>query len=67
MAGEVPAWPPTRDLSGNDNYVSINPSGLLRRMDAGNRPQESALLRYIKTRSPIECWPLTDGPRTSGA
>jgi len=67
MTGEVPAWPPTRDLSGNDNYVSINPSGLLRRMDAGNRPQESALLRYIKTRSPIECWPLTDGPRTTGA
>ena len=67
MVGEVPAWPPTRDLSGNDNYVSINPSGLLRRMDAGNRPQESALLRYIKTRSPIECWPLTDGPRTTGA
>ncbi|WP_431997793.1 hypothetical protein [Streptomyces fungicidicus] len=67
MTGEVPAWPPTRDVSGNDNYVSINPSGLLRRMDAGNRPQESALLRYIKTRGPIECWPLTDGPRTTGA
>lgn len=67
MAGEVPAWPPTRDLSGNDNYVSITPSGLTRRMDAGNRPQDSALLRYIKTRGPVECWPLTDGPRTTGA
>jgi hypothetical protein len=67
MAGEVPAWPPTRDLSGNDNYVSINPSGLMRRMDAGNRPQDSALLRFIKSRGPVECWPLTDGPRTTGA
>jgi hypothetical protein len=67
MAGEVPAWPPTRDLSGNDNYVSINPSGLTRRMDAGNRPQDSALLRYIKNHNPVECWPLTDGPRTTGA
>lgn len=67
MAGEVPAWPPTRDLSGNDNYVSINPSGLMRRMDAGNKPQDSALLRYIRSRSPIECWPLTDGPATGGA
>ncbi|GGV86691.1 hypothetical protein GCM10010294_67610 [Streptomyces griseoloalbus] len=67
MAGEVPAWPPTRDLSGNDNYVSINPSGLTRRMDAGNRPQDSALLRYIKAEGPIECWPLTDGPRTTAA
>lgn len=65
MAGEVPAWPPTRDLSGNDNYVSINPSGLLRRMDAGNRPNDSTLLRFIKAHSPIECWPLTDGQRAT--
>lgn len=61
MAGEIPAWPPARDLSGNDNVVSIAPTGLTRRMDAGNKPQESALLRYIRTRGPIECWPLTDG------
>lgn len=66
MAGEVPAWPPTRDLSGNDNYVSINPSGVTRRMDAGRKPQDSALLRYLKAQGPIECWPLTDGAETSG-
>ncbi len=65
MAGEVPAWPPTRDLSGNDNYVSITPAGLLRRMDAGNRPQDSTLLRFIKAHQPIECWPLTDGPQST--
>ncbi|MGW1796955.1 hypothetical protein ACWCQN_13310 [Streptomyces sp. NPDC001984] len=67
MAGEVPAWPPTRDLSLKDNYVSINPSGVMRRMDAGNKPQDSALLRFIKFRSPVECWPLTDGPASVGA
>lgn len=67
MAGEVPAWPPTRDLSGNDNYVSITPAGVTRRMDAGNKPTDSALLRYIKVNNPVECWPLTDGPRTAGA
>ncbi|MGI5443830.1 hypothetical protein ACQEV4_42760 [Streptomyces shenzhenensis] len=67
MTGEVPAWPPTRDLSGNDNYVSINPTGLMRRMDAGTKPQDSALLRFIKTRGPVECWPLTDGPASTGA
>ncbi|MFI2437398.1 hypothetical protein [Streptomyces sp. NPDC018693] len=61
MAGEVPAWPPTRDLSGNDNYVSINPTGITRRMDAGNKPQDSALLRYIKANGALESWPLTDG------
>ncbi|MEV8552556.1 hypothetical protein AB0L04_22405 [Streptomyces glaucescens] len=67
MAGEVPAWPPTRDLSGNDTHVQITPTGLLRRIDAGNRPQESTLLRYIKAHNPIECWPLTDGPRSTYA
>lgn len=67
MSGEVPAWPPTRDLSGNDNYVEINPTGITRRMDAGNKPQDSALLRYIKANNPIECWPLVDGQQaTSG-
>ena len=61
MAGEIPAWPPTRDLSGNDNYVSINPSGVTRRMGAGNKPQDSSLRRFIRASGPIECWPLTDG------
>lgn len=67
MSGEVPAWPPTRDLSQKDNYVSVNPTGVTRRMDAGTKPQDSALLRYIKHNDPVECWPLTDGPRTTGA
>lgn len=67
MAGEVPSWPPTRDLSGNATHVSINPTGVTRRMDAGNKPQDSALLRFIRANSPIECWPLADGEQaTSG-
>ncbi|MET9965644.1 hypothetical protein ABZZ80_06885 [Streptomyces sp. NPDC006356] len=67
MSGEVPAWPPTRDLSLKDNYVSINPSGVTRRMDAGNKPTDSALLRFIQANNPIECWPLTDGIDADGA
>ncbi|MFE2353055.1 hypothetical protein [Streptomyces parvulus] len=67
MSGEVPAWPPTRDLSGQDNYVSIAPSGILRRMGAGTKPQDSALRRFIKTLAPLECWPLTDGPDSKAA
>ncbi|MGC9538496.1 hypothetical protein [Streptomyces sp. UG1] len=66
MSGEVPAWPPTRDISLKDNYVSINPSGVTRRMDAGNKPVDSALLRFIRANSPIECWPLTDGIEATG-
>ncbi|WP_411132736.1 hypothetical protein, partial [Streptomyces sp. 030-HV] len=67
MAGEVPAWPPTRDLSGQDNYVSINPAGITRRMDAGNKPQDSAIRRYIKAEGALECWPLTDGVNSTTA
>lgn len=67
MAGEIPAWPPNRDLSGNDTTTDIAPTGVTRRMDAGNKPQDSALLRYIRAQGPIECWPLTDGVQaTSG-
>ncbi|MFD4527861.1 hypothetical protein ACFWP7_28805 [Streptomyces sp. NPDC058470] len=68
LVGEVPAWPPTRHLSGNDTYVSLEPSGVTRRMDAGNKPVDSALLRYLKTQAPVECWPLTDAGQsgTSG-
>ncbi|EPD56350.1 hypothetical protein [Streptomyces sp. HGB0020] len=63
--GEVTAWPPTRDLSMNDNYVSVTAAGVMRRMDAGNKPTDSALLRFIKAHAPIECWPLTDGKQTT--
>ncbi|MGW0942897.1 hypothetical protein ACWD4O_10145 [Streptomyces sp. NPDC002623] len=65
MVGEVPAWPPSRDLSGNDAYVSITPTGVTRRMDAGNKPVDSALLRFIKANNPVECWPLTDGEQST--
>lgn len=67
LSGEVPAWPPTRDLSGNDNYVSIAPAGITRRMGAGNKPQDSALRRFIKAQGPVECWPLTDGVDSKAA
>lgn len=66
ISGEVPSWPPGRDLSGNDRYSEIEPTGVMRRLDAGNKPLESALLRYLRTLSPIECWPLIDGVQSQG-
>ncbi|QYW07571.1 minor tail protein [Streptomyces phage Lizz] len=59
--GEVPSWPPTRDLTGNAVYTSIAPTGITRRMDAGNKPIDSALLRWLTQQQPTECWPMTDG------
>lgn len=67
MAGEVPAWPPSRDLSGNDTVVALRPVGVMRRLDAGNKPLESALMRYLKSQEPLECWPMTDGELSTGA
>jgi hypothetical protein len=68
LAGEVPAWPPERNLSGADRTVSIEPSGITRRLGIGNKPLDSALRRYIAGSSAVECWPLTDGTEaTQGA
>lgn len=64
LEGEVPAWPPERDLSGNDRFTSINPTGIMRRLDAGVKPIDSTILRFIKSRNPEECWPMTDGAQS---
>ncbi|WP_157877389.1 hypothetical protein [Streptomyces odonnellii] len=69
MVGEVPAWPPSRDLSGADVTTAIAPAGIMRRLGSGNKPLDSALRRFIQ-RAPglLECWPLTDGAQaTQGA
>ena len=63
--GEVPSWPPTRDLTGNAVYTSIAPTGVTRRMDAGNKPVESSLMRFIKASNPDEFWPMTEQTGTS--
>ncbi|WP_326659636.1 hypothetical protein [Streptomyces sp. NBC_00385] len=67
MEGEVPAWPPSRDLSGADRTVQIAPAGIMRRLGSGNRPLDSALRRYIIGNVPAECWPLTDGEQATQA
>lgn len=68
IVGEVPSWPPNRDLSGNNKDVAIEPTGITRRLDSGNKPLESSLLRYLRAREeqPVECWPLTDGVQANG-
>ncbi|WP_329615006.1 hypothetical protein OG244_19395 [Streptomyces brevispora] len=68
MEGEIPAWPPSRDLSGADRTVRIAPAGIMRRLGSGTRPLDSALRRFIIANRPVECWPLTDGEQaTQGA
>ncbi|MEV7282880.1 hypothetical protein [Streptomyces sp. NPDC093111] len=61
LAAEVPAWPPQQDLTGADQTVPITPAGITRRLDAGNKPLDSAIRRYLQASGAVECWPLTDG------
>lgn len=61
----MPAWPPSRDLSGADRTVQIAPAGIMRRLGSGNRPLDSALRRFIISAGPVECWPLTDGEQAT--
>src|SRR5690348_1870414 len=64
--GEIPSWPPTRDLTGNAVFTSIAPTGITRRMDAGNKPIESSLMRLIKASQPDEFWPMTENVPDKG-
>lgn len=61
--GEVPDWPPLRDLKGRDEYVQITASGPLRRVATGGG-EGSALQRYYQTLtaqfSPVAYWPCEE-------
>lgn len=65
LHGEVPAWPQRWDETGNDVYVPIEASGLLRRLTQGTPPQYSAMLRGYNTLTgaavPVGYWPCEDG------
>jgi hypothetical protein len=66
--GEVPDWPPLRDVSGKDIYVDVTANGPLRRIRAGGG-QGSALTRYYNQLTglftPIAYWPCEEDPDTS--
>lgn len=67
FVGEVAAWPPRWDLSGNDVYVPVEAAGILRRLGASVAPLQSALRRFIEASGPSAYWPLTDGENTDNA
>lgn len=71
--GEVPAWPTTSDISGEDVTVGITASGMLRRLRQGNQPLRSAMTRIFTINwttaeyvtgsvlTPAAYWPCEDG------
>ncbi|MEW2635269.1 hypothetical protein AB0903_27395 [Streptomyces sp. NPDC048389] len=64
MTGEIPAWPPRRDLSGRNVRTNISPAGILRRLGQGNTPLQSVLRREMTApgrTAAIAYWPCEDG------
>jgi hypothetical protein len=64
--GEVTAWPPRWDKTGNDVYAPIQAAGLLRRLGAPgakalNSPLYRAYVRATGTSVPLAYWPCEDG------
>lgn len=65
MHGEVSQWKPDRDLAGVDKTVSVEVSGLSRRLSTFKKPLRSSLYRYATTTSdltPAEYWPMDERP-----
>lgn len=65
--GEVPAWPPSWDVTGNDVWVDIEASGIIRRLNRSGS-LGSTLYRFytvLKSTSdpttPVAYWPCNEG------
>ncbi|WHX19835.1 hypothetical protein QFW82_23690 [Streptomyces malaysiensis subsp. malaysiensis] len=59
--GEVSAWPARWDLSGNDVWVPIQASGILRRLGQGAKALDSTLRRRIPTEPALlGYWPMEE-------
>lgn len=60
--GFVNEWPTTwADESGSDAFVTIQCSGVLRRLAQRTKPLTSTLRRTVMTYSPAAYWPMDDG------
>lgn len=62
--GEVAAWPPSRDISGLDASVTVQASGISRRLNQGEATINSPMCREFSNpaRANIKAyWPMEDG------
>lgn len=61
FVGEISAWPSRWDVSGNDVWVPIEASGILRRMGQGKKALDSTLRRRIPSGAGmLAYWPMED-------
>lgn len=59
--GEVSAWPQSWDVSGNDVWVPVEASGVLRRLGQGATALKGPIYRAVQAEaSVVAYWPLED-------
>lgn len=61
MRGEIPAWPPARNLTSSNITAPVKPAGLLRRLGQGEKPLKSFMSRYLPAYFPPAYWPMEEG------
>ncbi|MEU5769793.1 hypothetical protein ABZ782_28150 [Streptomyces asoensis] len=67
FVGEISAWPPKWDVSGNDRWMPVEAAGVLRRYGQGAAALQSPLRRRIPSYSPLAYWPLEEGAQATRA
>ncbi|MFC8267821.1 hypothetical protein ACFUIZ_19120 [Streptomyces cinereoruber] len=60
FVGEVSSWPTRWAPSGQDVWVPIEGSGVLRRLGQGKKALESTLRRRLPSQSPLAYWPCEE-------
>ena len=60
--GEIPEWPVRWNTRGTNVYTTVQASGILRRLNQGNRNPRSPLSRRCLQLYTLAYWALTDGP-----
>jgi hypothetical protein len=61
FTGSGASWPTKWDLSGNDIWVTVEASGMLRILAGSKAPERSALRRFIEFLGPVAYWAMDDG------
>ncbi len=63
--GEVSSWPQRWDSTGSDVYVTVEASGILRRLGQGATPLQSTMYQGLTSitgsNDPVAYWPCEDG------
>ncbi|MFE4574088.1 hypothetical protein, partial [Paenibacillus chitinolyticus] len=68
FVGEVSTWPPQWTEGGKDAWVSIEASGILRRIDNRRSPLQSTLRRRVTSAaSLLAYWPMEDDAGATSA